>query len=269
MEENRACPSCKGTRTELAYKVDEYVIIKCCTCKLVYLANPASEAALYDSYYTDLEIDPNDYRIKSSNYSLARLCSINAQRISELNKLRPEGTLLDIGCGCGFFLKTAVEAGYNAMGIDIAQNAVEFAKNILHVQADTFTIQELKNREQRYHVITLWHVLEHLANPYDAIQIIRALLTNDGICIIEVPNLQSLKFTLSMKKWSGGNHPKYHRTFFTASTLRKALETSGFSHIVRLKLSYDIPGRSFLYQGIKKSLNLVARDAFLVYAAWK
>jgi 2-polyprenyl-3-methyl-5-hydroxy-6-metoxy-1,4-benzoquinol methylase len=269
MEEYRACPFCKGTRAEPAYKVDEYVIIKCCACKLVYLANPASEETLYDSYYTDLEIDPNDYRINSNNKSLAELCSINMQRISELKKLSPEGTLLDIGCGRGFFLKTANEAGYEVKGIDIAQNAVEFAANILHMQADSFTISELNKRKHQYHIITLWHVLEHFSDPLYALQIIRDLLVKDGICIIEVPNLQSLKFTLSMKKWSGGNHPKYHRTFFTASTLRQVLETGGFSHIVRLKLSYNIPGRSFLYQGIKKSLNLIARDAFLIYAAWK
>jgi 2-polyprenyl-3-methyl-5-hydroxy-6-metoxy-1,4-benzoquinol methylase len=51
------------------------------------------------------------------------------------------------------------------------------------------------------------HVLEHFVNPYEVLAQIRSLLKNGGVCVIEVPNLRSLKFMLAKTKWKGGNHP--------------------------------------------------------------
>lgn len=269
MKEKRACPACNSTHSKPVYQVESFRIVKCKICNLVYLLNPSTDDAVYEQYYAGEDPDPDDYRINSPNASLAELWTLNAQRIEVLKRLQPEGTLLDIGCGYGFFLKSAVEAGYLVRGIDIAKRAVELANNVLNVPATVSTIYELMNNRQRFNVVTLWHVLEHFSDPYLALRTVRDLLVDDGICILEVPNLYSLKFVMARNKWSGGNHPLYHRTFFTASTLQRALKETGYSRINRLQLSYTLPGRSILYESIKKGLNLVACDAFLAYAAWK
>ena len=269
MKEKRACPACNSTNSKTVYQVESFQIVKCKVCNLVYLLNPPTDDTLYEQYYTGEDPDPNDYRSNSPDASLTELWTLNQQRIKVLKRLQPEGTLLDIGCGCGFFLKSAAKAGYFVQGVDIAKRAIEFATNVLNVPATVSTIHELMNNRHRFHVITLWHVLEHFSDPYLALRTIRALLQDDGICILEVPNLYSLKFALARNKWSGGNHPLYHRTFFTALTLQRAFKETGFSRVNRLNLSYTLPGRSVLYESIKRGLNLIACDAFLTYAMRK
>jgi hypothetical protein len=84
-----------------------------------------------------------------------------------------------------------------------------------------------------------------------------------------VPNLRSLKFLFAKEKWEGGNHPLYHRTFFTKSTLENTLVKSGFTKVKRLPVSYSVPGKSAAYDWIKRISNIFAADAFLDFAAQK
>jgi len=269
MKEYRACPACNSTNSIPAYMVESFQIVKCKVCSLVYLLNPPEDNVLYEKYYTREDPDPNEYRNNSQDVSLSEIWAINKQRIKVLKSLQPEGKLLEIGCGYGFFLKSAAEAGYIVQGIDIANRAVEFANSKLKVPAAVSAIHELLDKKNRFHIIALWQVLEHFPNPYLALHTIRDLLHDDGICVLEVPNLYSLKFILAKNKWVGGNHPLYHRTFFTASTLRRALKETEFSHVARLHLSYTLPDRSILYECIKKGLNLIACDSFLFYVVRK
>jgi 2-polyprenyl-3-methyl-5-hydroxy-6-metoxy-1,4-benzoquinol methylase len=197
------------------------------------------------------------------------LWHINSQRIKIMKSLQPHGTLLDIGCGYGFFLKSASEAGYSVQGMDISSRAIDFANNSLNVSANITTIQELIKSGKKFQIITLWHVLEHYLDPYFALRTVRDMLMVNGTCILEVPNLHSLKFKLARNKWSGGNHPLYHRTFFTAATLQRAIKEAGFSRFTRLKLSYSLPGRNIFYYNTKRILDQFAYDSFLTYAAWK
>jgi SAM-dependent methyltransferase len=266
----KVCPACGAAYSKPAYRVDSFKIVKCKSCGLVYLQNPPDSDDLYEQYYDRTYQDPANYRSGSPDLHLAEQWSINDQRLRALKQFKSGGRLLDIGCGYGYFLKSAVAAGYDVFGIDISKKAVEYAVNFLNVSAIVSTIDELKDKAaQKFQIITLWHVLEHYIDPYQTLQSVRNLLAQDGICIIEVPNLKSLKFMLSINKWHGGNHPLYHRIFFTASTLSRSLKESGFSDVSRLDLSYSIPGRNFIFELIKKGLNRIACDAFLAFAARK
>jgi SAM-dependent methyltransferase len=263
------CPACGSAGAKPIYKVDTFQIVKCKSCKFAYLQNPPDSEKLYDQYYDRDYKDPENYRCNSSDPQLAELWSINTRRVSEVKRMKPEGKLLDVGCGYGFFMKSAVLQGFDVFGIDISDKAVEYAGKFLKLPASTMTIDELNGSGRKFQIITFWHVLEHYPDPYRALEKVRNLLTEDGTCIIEVPNLRSLKFILSRNKWKGGNHPLYHRSFFTSSTLRRALNETGFSGVARLNISYSIPGRNYLYEIIKSGLNRISCDSFLAFAARK
>jgi SAM-dependent methyltransferase len=269
MKELRSCPACNSTNSKTVYQVESFRIVRCKSCSLVYLLNPPDDESLYDQYYATEYQNPEDYRNNSTNEYLNELWNINSQRIKIIKRLQPQGTLLDIGCGHGYFLKSISNSGYFAQGIDISKRAVEYANNSLKISAKVSTIQELMESKQQFNIITLWHVLEHFTDPYCILRTIRNMLLEDGICILEVPNLHSLKFVLAKNKWSGGNHPLYHRIFFTAATLQRAIKETGFSRISRIHLSYNLPGRNILYEYVKRGLNLFAYDAFLTFAIWK
>lgn len=263
----RSCPGCGDTQARPRFVEPPFVVVQCTACSLVYLANPPADDHLYEEYHGN--ISPGEYSAESPETALRELHAINRQRVGLMQKLVPGGYLLDVGCGRGYFLKTAIAHGYDAAGIDVSEVAAAYARQELGVRADTRSLKDVAAVGGQYDVITMWHVLEHFIDPFDALRDVHRALKSGGLCMIEVPNLHSLKFILSKTKWEGGNHPLYHRTFFAASTLRAALIRSGFRAVRRVRLSYGVPGRSRVYEGVKAGLNLVAMDAFLDFAAWK
>jgi len=265
----RECPACNNDKSILIHLVESFHIVRCNLCGLVYLANPPLDDTIYEEYHEGSEPDPNDYRKDSQNHPLCELWYINSQRLKKLKRIKSNGSLLDIGCGRGYFLKSAAESGYSVHGIDIASRPIKYAQRMYQLSADTRSLQDLIASGQRYEIITLFHVLEHFSDPYASLRYVHDLLTENGLCMIEVPNYHSLKFVISKNKWSGGNHPLYHRTFFTNRTLQQSLQKTGFSQMKRITLSYHLHDRSILYEGFKQGLNIFGFDAFLFFIAWK
>jgi 2-polyprenyl-3-methyl-5-hydroxy-6-metoxy-1,4-benzoquinol methylase len=263
----RACPQCGSSDVRVRFTESPHILVQCLRCALVYHGNPPANGLLYEQYYSSEEPDPAQYRSASTHPPLAELYAINEQRIASLQRWKSGGRLLDVGSGRGFFLMHARNAGYQVEGIEIADRAAEYARTNFHLTIRVSSLEQLPAGDGGYDIVTLWHVLEHFDDPYAALRMVRSILKKDGMCVAEVPNLHSLKFQLAASKWEGGNHPRYHRTFFTAETLRRAFENAGFSSCQRLRLSYRIPGRNFLYESAKAALNVVGRDAFLVMCA--
>lgn len=267
--ELRPCPNCASSKSEIQYETAAHFVVRCKQCGLVFHGNPVEAKSLYDEYHETTLLEFIEYSEGSDSPDVRELYSINQQRVKWLQKFRLEGTLLDIGCGRGYFLKSASDAGFSVFGIDVAQNAIDYVQKQFSLKGVVKSIDELLQAGEKYDVITLWHVLEHFYNPFDELSKIHNLLKDGGVCFIEVPNLNSLKFRLSKSKWHGGNHPKYHRTFFSSKTLQQALTKSGFQKVQRQKISYKTPEQSFSYWFTKKILNQFAADSFLDFAAFK
>jgi 2-polyprenyl-3-methyl-5-hydroxy-6-metoxy-1,4-benzoquinol methylase len=269
MNHQRPCPECGSLNAVIKFVELPFQMLRCSNCSLVYLDNPPEDGDRYENYFAGPTPDARKYQTNSPDPLLAELYAINQQRIACVKGIKGAGKLLDIGCGRGYFLKTASDCEYTARGIDISKAAVAYAQENFHLIVSVGTIDDQVTGQELFDIITLWHVLEHFADPFMALRQARMLLRHGGICVVEVPNLHSLKFLTAKQKWEGGNHPFYHRTFFTAHTLRRALVHTGFHDVRRLRLSYRVPGRSRMYEALKIALNLVGMDAFLAFVATK
>ena len=264
----RECPLCGHTRHRIRYQPDRWIMVQCRRCRFVYLGNPPTLEPAYEEYYAGEEALTIPYTPDSPHDDYRELYHINTQRVDLLTKIRDTGDLLDIGCGNGFFLDRAQSIkGYNPEGIDVSSGAVEFARNRFQVNARQASFREMIREEKRWDIITMWHVLEHFPDPVARLREIATLLNPNGICIVEVPNLHSLKFLLSRDKWEGGNHPRYYRSFFTARTLKRCFRQAGFRRIRRHPLSYRLPERSTLYEWSKQILNWLRLDAFILMSS--
>lgn len=139
------------------------------------------------------------------------------------------GALLDVGCGNGQFLAVAREMGWNAEGIDFDEQAVRAARaNGLEVRHGG--IELLQGVRERYDVITLSHVIEHVHDPLDLLVRIHLLLKPGGRLWLETPNLESVGHGLYGPHWRGLEPPR-HLVLFTSTSLRSVLRRAGFSHI--------------------------------------
>lgn len=269
--QNRHCPLCHHADSHLKYKVQSFHIVTCRQCGFVYLANPVDkdkEAEQYDDYFRSADL--GDYSKESSDANLGRAWHLNEQRIGWIRQHLEKGTLLDIGCGRGFFLQHAQQNGFQVEGVEISRLAAQYASEHFDLTVHVSSLEQPINFGGDFDVITMWHVLEHFQQPRAAMENVWSLLKPGGTVFIEVPNLNSLKFKLSptQYKWRGGNHPVYHRSFFTHKSLIHLLELCGFSDIRIEHLSYQTENNKLLHAP-KKLLNLVHLDSFLAISGRK
>lgn len=106
---------------------------------------------------------------------------------------RESGSLLDVGCGNGAFLKIAKSLGYQASGLEPDPKAAAYGRNEgLDVRAGRLPGSNLP--QGTFDEITLLHVLEHFHRPVEALKELWSLLRPGGRLWVKVPNLDSLGF---------------------------------------------------------------------------
>lgn len=136
--------------------------------------------------------------------------------------------VLEVGCGAGGILSLFLEKGCDVLGLDYDENKLNFAKkNGVNVRKGS--IEKLECN-QKYDLIILSHVLEHIVNPKDFLVKLHQHLNQDGVLYIEVPSLEFVKnggyfFELSYY-WQFA-----HTIHFTKKSLQLLLNQAGFNEI--------------------------------------
>ncbi len=106
--------------------------------------------------------------------------------LREIRRLRPHGSLLDVGCAHGRFLAAARDH-YQCEGVEISEYALTLARKALpdirlhHAPIETFQPGRV------YDVVTCFDVLEHVPDLDAALHRLRGLLVPSGILVIAVP----------------------------------------------------------------------------------
>ncbi|MDI6641516.1 MAG: class I SAM-dependent methyltransferase, partial [Elusimicrobiota bacterium] len=146
--------------------------------------------------------------------------------------LNPDYRILDIGCGNGYFLKLAKDAGLDVSGVEINPYCIKFAKEKFGISVDKKTLKEFKTEE--FDVITLFEVLDQFRSPIEELLEINRLLKKDGLLVIRVNNAL---WHCNLERFRNffaifGLYPSVmHLYSFTAKTLYKILIQAGFKDI--------------------------------------
>ena len=128
-------------------------------------------------------------------------------------------TLLDIGCGTGDFLQTALKSGWEITGVEPNTEARNIAnKKTGNVVIETKGLKDLKPNS--FDVITLWHVLEHLSNLNDQINSFKNLLKPNGHLVIAVPNYKSYDAKHYKNFWAAFDVPR-HLWHFSQESIKR------------------------------------------------
>jgi 2-polyprenyl-3-methyl-5-hydroxy-6-metoxy-1,4-benzoquinol methylase len=88
--------------------------------------------------------------------------------------------------------------------------------------------------EQKFDVITLWHVLEHLHEPQQKLETLKNHLTENGTIIIAVPNRESYDAKHYKNHWAAFDVPR-HLWHFSQQNMRSILNQTG------LRLTNTLP----------------------------
>lgn len=160
------------------------------------------------------------------------------KKVDLINGFKPEEkTLLDIGCGTGDFLATAQEQGWNITGIEPNDQARALAnKNTSNKVFDNPEISKLKN--ERYDVITLWHVLEHLPDLEHHISEFKRLLKPNGYLVIAVPNFKSFDANHYKEFWAAYDVPR-HLWHFSPKAIKLVFEEVNMTVVNKKPMWFD------------------------------
>jgi SAM-dependent methyltransferase len=159
------------------------------------------------------------------------------REIKILEKLKPQGNLLDVGCATGRFLEEAKKRFWKCYGVEISEVAGRYVSENLGIDV---RIGELKNagfEKEYFDIITLHHLIEHMSDPLDFLKNeVKQFLKQDGILVIEVPNTRCRQALLNGSDWKQISE-KAHMYHFTPTTLRHIVSKAGYTPFSLFTLS--------------------------------
>lgn len=222
------CSYCQGKTTKHSV-INGYNLLICSNCLLLQTA--LSETKLIpinDDVYTPEYID--GYK-KREKYLAKRFI----KRIHEIEDIKPQGKILDIGIGSGLFIKLLSPNKWHVYGIDINSVLIKNLKLYGFTHLKRARIKDISYPFQ-FDVITCFDVLEHDKNLNDNIKKIHKLLDKEGLLVVQVPNYSGFLPRLLGENWDWWSVPD-HVFHFSSSVLSNILENENF--IIYRRFTWD------------------------------
>lgn len=142
---------------------------------------------------------------------------------------RPNGRLLDVGCGGGQALQRLADLGWQVEGVDFDPEAVEIAqKNSLDVRLGSLEPQAYA--PDSFDAVTVSHVIEHVHDPLSLLCECRRILKPGGHLVVATPNSGSWGHRTFGANWMHLDPPR-HLYIFNEQSLRWFAAKAGFKQI--------------------------------------
>ena len=136
------------------------------------------------------------------------------------------GHLLEIGPGVGGFAHLAKEAGFTVDAVEMDEECCRFLDQVVGIRATHSSDPRMAlTRSATYDAITLWHVIEHLPDPWGVIEAAASCLQPGGILVIATPNPESLQFQLFTKYWTHLDAPRHLQLIPSGALVKRANES--------------------------------------------
>lgn len=233
-----SCNLCGSTNSTNWREWEDWRLVKCSGCGLVYLNPQPDELVLRRMYREDYA------RAYGSGESggceqLEAQVHVYEHLVGLLSGVcRQPGRLLEVGPGYGYFLACAKRHGWQVTGLELSQEAAEYARTALGLEVHVGRIEEYEASGQ-YDAVAILHTLEHVTDPTSVLLRLREFLAPDGVLVVVGPNAGSFDRWWHGRHWRGWQIP-YHLYHFTVSSYRRFLEKTGFS-VVHLECPFWNP----------------------------
>lgn len=227
------CPVCGENNSEIFIDCKDFSITrenfqikKCKSCAFKYTYPIPTETEISRYYNSENYISHSDTKegLVNSLYHLVRKITLKS-KLKLINKSGSKGSLLDVGCGTGYFLKTCKDNGWKVMGTEPDPKARGLAEKLTEneIYSSLFQVEDLK----KFNVITLWHVLEHIHLLNESLIKIKTLLQDKGTLLIAVPNSDSKDAEIYGQYWAAYDVPR-HLYHFNQQSISKLINNHGF-----------------------------------------
>jgi 2-polyprenyl-3-methyl-5-hydroxy-6-metoxy-1,4-benzoquinol methylase len=221
---------------KIVWKSGKNTIIDCIGCGF-YHAYPIPQLEDLEKMYSYKfyeKIKPNYIKKDESEIDYWNITFDDKLDILEKKIRKKNRSILDIGCGPGFFLQRAQKRGWDTLGIEPSLKAAKYAKEKgISIVESTFESFILTNKS-KFDAIHSKFFLEHVRDPFSVCKHCFDLLKPNGILCFEVPNdfnlLQEIVVN-TLNKPPYWIEPTQHVNYFSHKTLKKLLIKCGFNPI--------------------------------------
>lgn len=230
------CPACGQATLAISLEVTDHSVSKesfrilaCPACGL-RRTDPQPPAGAIGRYYASQDyVSHSDTRAGLVNrmYHLARrfMLGRKAARVRAASG-RSTGRLLDVGAGTGYFAAHMRDLGWDVTALEPDEGARSAAMK--RAGLEIRPLEQLAELPAgQFDVITLWHVLEHVYEPWDYLRRFHALLAPGGTLVIAVPNPDSRDARVYGLWWAAWDVPR-HLWHFSAGAMQHLLARERF-----------------------------------------
>ena len=215
-------------------------VVQCLGCGVLYVS-PRPTADAIARFYSAL----GRYAHWDEQHGRAAMWR---RRVARIRRHVPSGRLLDVGAGQGDFGAVARQY-FEIDGTEVSTEGIRLAHERHGLALRYGDVNAIGLPRQHFDVVTLWHVLEHVAEPRALIARCRELLRPTGLLFVAVPNtdyLLGLKRAHLKNAWRVAwrrpadarlhferlellqHEEELHLTHFTLRTLEWLLRALGF-----------------------------------------
>jgi 2-polyprenyl-3-methyl-5-hydroxy-6-metoxy-1,4-benzoquinol methylase len=303
LENVLACPICESKEGKKLFTEvkdwafncapGDWTYWTCLNCQSLYL-NPrptsSSIGRAYGSYYTHsnevvressfdlfrqklrneclyhwlgIDTNPRLYFKSKLLFYIFRPFIFRKYPLDELNKY-PRGSLLDVGCGNGELMDAARSMGFSVAGLEIDPVAVGAAVDRgLSVRQGSYDL--LSEYENNFDYIICSHVLEHVHDPRQLLQLLIKAIKPGGRVFITWPNPKSVALKLFGKHWRGLEAPR-HLCLLSENSFFDYLQKNSISNIRTLVSGVHTIGESWKirHQKIGMCMKLINKFVYLI-----
>lgn len=227
------CPAC-GSASELSFKVRDrnrrisdisFKYYQCPNCRFIFIDEPPKDLG---RYYTG-----DYYSLPDSAAEFERDAAPEQYKIDIVQRFAPGGRLVEVGPARGNFCYLAKKAGFEVTAIERDSRCCEFIQRCLGITAINAT-DELAALEQvePADVIALWHVVEHLQDPWRFLEMAGKKLRPNGILLIATPNPAAFQFGILGRFWTHIDAPR-HLCIIPPQLLEQKLTAFGLTRVLQ------------------------------------
>ncbi|MEN6320285.1 MAG: class I SAM-dependent methyltransferase [Syntrophaceae bacterium] len=232
------CPLCGTDGHDHLYEITPFTVVQCLSCSLGYLSPRAKEEAIMKLYDNSLYYQSaggygyTDYTFQERGLRKSFRHLLRILEKSDLTK----GSLLEIGCGPGFFLDEAKGSFTYRTGMEMCSDIVlpNVADKIIIGSLDRLTPAD------QYDLIVTISVLEHVYNPVSFIKSLLCNLNRNGKVVIVTPDFNNIWRRIFRKRWQSFKVPE-HVIYFNHKSLNILARLSGLKLLSVFNLPQFFP----------------------------
>ena len=245
MEKLTGCPICETRASKTFLKCIDYTvsretftIVECKECNFRYTNPRPNEEEIGPYYKAEAYISHTNSGkgIINSIYKKVRKYTLS-QKYKLISELANGNVILDYGSGAGAFLNYCNKKGWEVKGVEADKETRD--RVIAETNLDIISPAQISTLDrEKYDIVTLWHVLEHVHQLKDTIGALVNSLKKDGALLIAVPNCNSLDALNYGKYWAAFDVPR-HLYHFRPLDIAKLFKEFNLDVVDTLPMVFD------------------------------